>query len=220
MLCGDPGIDDRDLCGPCRSALPYRKHSCIRCAASLSAKSDLVCGTCLKHPPLFDTAVAAFDYEEPVRHLIHGLKFQRRYPYGRLLGGLLADMLTERQDLPQTLMPVPLHPARYRERGFNHTVEIAREISRRLGVPLDVRTARRTRATRAQVGLSAKERARNMKSAFELVEPCIARHVALIDDVVTTGATVNELARVLKKNGTERVEIWACARADRLSLGR
>lgn len=159
-------------------------------------------------------AVAAFDYEEPVRHLIHGLKFQRRYAYGRLLGDLLAETVSTRPVLPQCLLPVPMHSARFRERGFNHTVEIARQITRRLGIPLDCASLRRTRATRPQVGLSIRERARNVEKAFELVRPCPARHLALIDDVVTTGATVNALAKLLKKHGAERIEIWSCARAD------
>lgn len=218
VLCGDPGADGHDLCGPCRQALPYRARSCSRCAAAISADQDLLCGACQKKPPYFDAAVAVFDYEEPVRHLIHGLKFQRRYAYGRLLGTLLAEAVRTRADLPECLLPVPMHSARYRERGFNHTVEIAQETSRRLGIALDRTSLRRTRATRPQVGLSIRERARNVRDAFELVQPCPARHLALIDDVVTTGATVNALAKVLKRHGAERVEIWSCARADRGSF--
>lgn len=215
VLCGDSGVEGRDLCAACRSALPQQARRCTRCAAALSSGCELICGHCLNRPPFFDSAVAAFDYEEPVRHLIRGLKFQARYAYGRLLGTLLAEALCERTDLPDRLLPVPLHPARYRERGFNHTTEIAREVSRRLGVPLDLSALRRTRATLPQVGLSVAERARNVSNAFALAAPGFARHVAVIDDVITTGATVNELARLLKKNGVQRVQIWACARADR-----
>lgn len=160
--------------------------------------------------------MACFTYEEPVRHLIRGLKFHRRYAYGRLLGALLAEKLTPRlEDLPQRIIPVPLHRGRYRERGFNHAAEIAREVSRRTGIPVDTGTAYRIRVTRPQVGLSAEQRTHNVRGAFELTAPCAVRHVAILDDVVTTGATVNELARTLKQGGAERVEVWTCARVDR-----
>lgn len=219
VLCGDPGQDDLDLCGACRQSLPYRDVACRRCGEAVASERDLICGSCLRHPPHFDATVAAFDYGEPVRDLILGLKFHRRYPYGRLLGMLLADHLAGRGELPECIIPVPLHAARYRERGFNHAAEIAREVARQLHLPVDLTAARRIRLTQPQVGLEADERKRNLRGAFEsrLKQPL--HHVAILDDVVTTGATVGELARVLKQAGVARVEVWACARADRTRPG-
>jgi ComF family protein len=220
VLCGDPGSEDRDLCSPCSAALPVRRRGCSRCGANLSVERDVVCGRCQQHPPFFDATFALFDYEEPVRHLIRGLKFHRRYAYGRLLGGLLAEhMASHPEHRPELIIPVPLHPVRYRERGFNQTAEIARELWRQLGIPVDAETVSRVRSTTAQAGLSADERRTNIRHAFRLVRPCPQRHVALLDDVVTTGATVNELAKLLKNSGVERVDVWCCARADRSSPG-
>jgi len=214
LLCGDSGRWDCDLCAPCHGALPHRASACIKCATVLEHDRGLICGACLKQPPVFDSAFAAFDYEEPVRHLIHALKFGRRYAHSRLLGTLLAERVAERSDLPERLVPVPLHSARYRERGFNQSAEIAREISRRLKIPLDLKSVRRFRATHSQIGLSAAERIHNVKNAFEVLQPLHARRVAIIDDVMTTGSTVAELAKILKSAGVARVEVWVCARAD------
>lgn len=215
LLCGDAGTAGRDLCAPCADELPYLRTCCSRCALPLELDGPTLCGRCLAQPPSFDTAFALLAYREPVRHLVHALKFHRQYPHARLLGALLADALTGRIDVPELLIPVPLHTSRFRQRGFNHSAEIAREVSRRLAIPLDTRVVGRSRATPPQVGLSAVERARNVKKAFALRGSFPARHVAIIDDVMSTGSTVNELAGTLRKGGAERIEVWVCARASR-----
>lgn len=198
--------------------MPFQQSACTRCGADLATAEDALCGRCQRHPPHFDRTVSLFRYEEPARHLILGLKFHRRYAYGRLLGTLVAENLIRcRADLPERIVPVPLHPERFRQRGFNHAAEIAREVARHLGVPMDAEMARRTRETRPQVGLPAEERLRNVRDAFWVKAPCPLRHVAILDDVVTTGATVNELAGLLKRCGVARVDVWTCARADRAS---
>ena len=215
LLCGDPGHDRLDLCRPCAESLPYIEAACPRCALPLAAETPQLCGACQNTPPAFDAAHALFHYEEPARYLIRSLKFGARYPSGRLLGTLLAERLRDRAERPQALIPVPLHPGRYRERGFNQALEIARTVSRRLGIPLDLDACRRIRATPAQAQLSARERRKNLRRAF-VARPNLAyRHVAILDDVVTTGTTVNELAKTLRRAGVERIEIWACARAER-----
>jgi len=214
LLCGDAGTEGRDLCGPCARALPYNHPACPRCARPLAFETGLPCGECQQHPPAFDSAFALFRYEEPVRHLILTLKFHARHPCARLLGDLLADALEGREDLPELILPVPLHSRRYRERGHNQSLEIARTLSRRLQIPLDLRSCVRAKATQAQSGLNdPKERRRNVKNAFALARPLQAGHVAILDDVVTSGATANELAKVLRKAGVGRIEVWACARA-------
>jgi ComF family protein len=213
LLCGDPGADGRDLCRDCALDLPYNRCCCPRCGLPLAAESATECGECQRKPPQFDASVAAFRYEEPVRHLIQDLKFHSRYPASRVLGSLLADHLAQRENRPQCLIPVPLHPARYRSRGFNQSIEIAREVSTLLRVPLDLGGCVRVRATLPQAELSAAERQRNLRNAFKVLGNYGGLHVALLDDVMTTGATMNELARALRKAGARRIEAWACARA-------
>jgi ComF family protein len=213
LLCGDAGADGRDLCQPCADSLPFNYPACPRCARPLPFETDRNCGACQTKPPAFDRSFALFRYEEPARHLILALKFGDRYPCARLLGELLADALAERDDPPELIIPVPLHRSRYRERGHNQALEIARTVSRRLQIPLDMHSCVRSLATQPQTELNAKERRRNVRKAFAIAQPIKAQHVAILDDVVTTGSTANEIAKVLRKAGVKRIDVWACARA-------
>ncbi|MDD1611111.1 MAG: ComF family protein, partial [Methylococcaceae bacterium] len=145
---------------------------------------------------------------------IAGLKFSANYKNARLLGVLLAEGLTQNSHLPDCIMPVPLHKARYRERGFNQSIEIARAAGKALQIPVDVYSCIRHRDTPHQTQLTAKQRRSNMKNAFSIIKPITARHIAIVDDVMTTGSTVHELAVVLKKAGAARVDVWICARAN------
>jgi ComF family protein len=214
VLCGDPGHGDLDLCAPCRHELPRHTATCPRCGAALGAQSALasLCGGCLRNPPPFQRVWAPLVYAPPVDHLIQGLKFHGRLELARLLGSLLATWLKPRLDsLPDRVVPVPLHPSRLRERGFNQAVELGREICRALGIAMDTCSCRRRRATAPQSTLAAHERATNIKGAFE-VKGRVHGTVAIIDDVMTTGNTVAELARCLLAAGASQVEIWVCAR--------
>lgn len=213
LLCGDAGAAGRDLCEACAKSLPFNRPACPRCARPLPFETGLPCGECQRNPPAFERSFALFRYEEPARHLIRALKFHARHPCARLLGEMLADALDGREDRPTLIIPVPLHRGRYRERGHNQSLEIARTLSRRLRIPLDCQSCVRAKATQPQTDLSAEERRRNLRQAFAVPKPPKARHVAILDDVVTTGATVNELAKALRKAGAERIEVWACARA-------
>lgn len=213
LLCGDAGTQGRDLCESCARSLPYNHPACPRCALPLEFESESPCGECQRHPPVYDRSFALFHYEEPARHLITSLKFHARYPCARLLGDMLADALADIDDPPELLIPVPLHRGRYHERGYNQTLEIARNLSRRLEIPLDFASCIRSRLTQPQTQLKSKERRRNVRKAFALAKPIKADHVAILDDVVTTGATVNELAKLLRKAGVKRIDVWACARA-------
>lgn len=213
VLCGDPGHEGRDLCQPCRDDLPYLANTCPRCAHPLATA---VCRPCQDHPPAFDAAHAALRYAttNAAGYLVQALKFHRHYPCARVLGELLADSLADRTHRPEVLLPVPLHASRYRERGFNQSAEIARVVSQRLGIPRDLAACHRIRATAAQAGLSsAGERRLNLQGAFAVAAGVAYRHVALIDDVMTTGSTVNELARVLRRADVEHIEVWTVARA-------
>lgn len=148
-----------------------------------------------------------------MQYLISQLKFHDHYQHARLLGSLMAAQLVDIGEKPDCIIPVPLHPRRYRERGFNQALEIARHVSRELAIALDYQSCVRSRDTRHQIELPAKQRRRNLRQAFRVIQPVAYRHVAIIDDVMTTGATVNALAGELKRHGVSRVDIWVCARA-------
>ncbi len=212
LLCGTPGADGLDLCPACRRALPWNGCACRRCAAPLPVPG--VCGECLHHPPPFDAAFAPLLYRTPVDWLLQGFKFNGRLAPGRLCGTLFAEALAGRDGpLPQLVIPVPLHPRRLAGRGYNQALELVRPAARQLALPLAPELVRRLRATATQSLLDAAQRHRNVRGAFALTGPLPAEHVAIVDDVVATGSTVGELARVLRRGGARRIEVWAVARA-------
>ena len=217
VLCQAAGHEGMDICPGCLADLPHNRNCCALCALPLPSRhpTDSLCGECQRHAPVFDRCYSAFLYREPLSQLVTGLKFQARMHYGRLLGQLLVRGLREQgAPIPQVLLPVPLHPQRLRERGYNQSLEVARWVARGLGLNLDSETCTRPRATAAQSGLSLKERHRNMRGAFSVARPLEADRVAILDDVVTTGSTVTELAKVLKNAGAKRVDVWAVARTE------
>lgn len=172
------------------------------------------CAACFARPRRFDAAFAALRLESPVREAIHALKYGARLDRARLLGELMAEALSDRAEpLPDLLIPMPLHRWRLMRRGFNQAGEIARALARRLNLPVDVRCARRVRATADQIGLDAVQRRRNLRGAFSINRDLAGLSVALIDDVMTTGATFDELARAARRAGAARIEVWAAARA-------
>jgi len=214
-LCGSATRGEPDLCQSCRRDLPWLDTACKQCAHPLHAShAHALCGQCQKQPPAFDRTTALFHYRPPVDHLIKRFKFAEELQVGSLLSGLLAARLAERDgDLPELLLPVPLHPARLRSRGFNQATEIARQVGNRLDIAIDYRLCRRKRNTQAQSLLSPNARRLNLRNAFAVRRPPGASHVAIIDDVMTTGHTSNELARTLKQAGAVQVEVWVIARA-------
>jgi ComF family protein len=215
LLCGDAGTAGRDLCPACAKSLPLNHPACPRCATPLPFETGLPCGACQHEPPAFAESFALFRYQNDgeTGYLIKSLKFHARHSCARLLGDLLADALAGRESRPELIIPVPLHRSRYRERGYNQSLEIARIVAQRLRIRLDFNTCIRSKNTQSQTELNAEERRRNVSRAFALTRPLQARHVAIFDDIVTTGSTVNELAKALRKAGAEKVEVWACARA-------
>lgn len=229
VLCGAPGVAERDLCAGCHADLPFIGPHCARCAQPFSGREHQsgesgseaagICGRCQRQPPPFERCTAAFRYEDPLPTLVGGIKFQSKLNLIRLLGDLLADALAEAiadesqhpgWQRPDALLPVPLHPRRLRVRGYNQALELARVVSRRLAIPIN-HCCQRTRATQAQSELDVRLRFSNIRGAFD-VTSAVPRRVAILDDVVTTGATVSELARVLKRAGCEHIDIWALAR--------
>lgn len=211
--------DELDLCAPCLAELPANRNACARCAEEIDGRSDgaAVCGACLRKPPRYDSAHCAFRYRFPLDHLVRALKYHGRLQHARVLGRLLARSLAvgAREGWPETLIPVPLAHRRFGERGFNQAIEIAKQLESELRIPLRADVLERRRDTAEQAGLDRDARRKNVRGAFAMRAPLPAEHVAIIDDVVTTGSTVNEVARVLRKAGATRIEVWAVARASR-----
>lgn len=214
ILCGDKGVKNRDLCEACYLELPKNSPRCYQCASDFSKLEAVgLCETCLTNSPAFDETFAPFLHNHSIRYCVLQLKFHNHYPSARLLGNLLSDYLEKTVERPDCIVPVPLHKNRYQERGFNQSIEIARIVSKRLNLPLDLNSCIRHRDTAHQVGLSGIERNENIKNAFSVSSKFRAKHVAIIDDVMTTGSTVNELALALKMAGCHRVQVWVCAKA-------
>ncbi len=219
-LCGNrlPAQEAGLLCPGCQADLPLNQPACHRCAEPLPHPGLPLCGLCLQQPAEVHQTLVPFRYQAPFTRLVPELKFHGRLGHARLMSQL---MLTHLKDairdgvvtLPDGLIPVPLHARRLRTRGFNQSLEIARGLSRPLHIPLDRVSVVRQRDTRPQSDLDKAQRRRNIRSAFRVTRPLPWRHVAIVDDVVTTANTVNELARTLKKAGVERVDVWAVARA-------
>jgi ComF family protein len=213
LLCHS-AVRGRPLCPGCEASLPWIANPCRGCAMPLSADEPGFCADCLRSSPPFDLAWAAFRLAAPVQGLVHGLKYSARFSGAGVLGALAARRLAQRPEpLPELLIPVPLHHRRLWLRGYNQAQELARAIAKLLAVPVATRAAVRVRATADQIGKTAPQRRRNLKDAFEIRLPLQGLHVALLDDVMTTGATLAELARSCRKAGARKVEAWAIARA-------
>lgn len=214
-LCSEAALAHLALCNHCHKHLEFLENSCKRCALPLPSSCQTgVCGRCICHPPEFDLCISLFPYEGTIRSLVLGLKFNKQLRNARLLGQLLADHITMRQHaLPDCLVPVPLSRQRIRERSYNQSLELARPLQKHLHIPINLQLVRRVRHTPPQSQLKFAQRAGNLHQAFAPGKGCIPEHVAIIDDVVTSGATANAIARVLKDGGAKTVEVWSIARS-------
>lgn len=211
LLCGAPsrhGI----WCPACDAALPAldAAPSCPRCA--LPTPDGSLCGRCLKRPPAFDRTVAAFAYAFPLDKLVQALKYGEQLALAKALAERLAARIAHRPDL---VLPMPLHPARLRARGYNQSLELARHLAGRLELPLLADGAQRIRDTTPQSSLPWKARKRNVRNAFACGASLHGLHVAIVDDVMTSGATLDELARTLRRAGAQEISVWVVARTVR-----
>ena len=217
LLCDEPADAATAICTNCEAELPWLGGHCQRCALPLP-DSGLTCGGCLRNPPSFERVEAPWRYAFPVDSLITRFKHQAKWPMGRLLGELLSQHLLHAFDeglpRPDLLLPVPLAGRRQRQRGFNQALMLAQWLSTALQVPWQDAWLQRVIDTPAQQHLDAATRKRNLRRAFALAPQSrvAGLHLALVDDVLTTGATAESLARLLRKAGAARVDVYCLAR--------
>ncbi len=222
LACGAvvPAREGHPFCGGCRARVrPVASPLCPSCGIPYPTDEgpDHLCGRCLLKRPPVHAARSYGVYEAVLHDAVHAFKYGGNLTLGERLGRLMAD-----HDYPsfriedyELIVPVPLHPRRLRQRGFNQSVLLAREISRQRGIPLDFLVLRRIVDTESQAGLKKDERRSNMKSAFSVPDPgrIRGRRILLVDDVHTTGSTLGECARTLLKGGAESVGALTLARA-------
>jgi ComF family protein len=208
VLCAAPSHAQM-VCGDCAASLPLLRAGCVRCALPLGARG--ICGQCLRSRAHFDGAFAAFEYRFPVDRLVQRFKYAGDLAIGRWLSLELARRVRE-EVRPHLLVPMPLTAARLRERGFNQAAQIARVVSKSLRIPAALQMVERMRDAPSQSGLGRRARRANLRGAFHCRASLAGRHVALVDDVVTTGASADAVCAVLKRAGAARVDVWAIAR--------
>ncbi len=216
LLCGLASADYRLLCPECDAALPRLRHErylCGCCALPLSSDASL-CGKCLHKPPAFSQSSIAFRYAHPLDSLIQQFKYRRQLSSGKLLASLLADAC-QHSERPDVLVPAPMHWRKRWQRGFNQSELLAHWVGKALAIPV-LSACKQTRHHHSQKGLGRRERLKNQRQSFELnsavIHQLANKHVALVDDVVTTTATARALSELLIKAGAQRVDIWALAR--------
>ena len=214
-LCG-AATTGAGLCRACAADLPVNKQSCKVCALPMETGSgDYICSDCLQKPPPFHKIFSPFVYAQPLEWMIRQLKFNHQLYIARLL----AELMWQHKKYPESaecIIPVPLHPRRLKRRGFNQSMEIARELSRLSSVPVDNACCQRLVDTPSQTGKTASLRRRNIRGAFRYNGGHKKyRHVIVLDDVITTGSTVEALAEILVQQGVERIDVWSVARAGR-----
>lgn len=209
LLCGAPSGKET-LCPACHADLPW--HDAPQCpACALPTATATLCGHCLQKSPAFDRTVAAFSYAFPLDALIQALKYSHQLTALTPLAVALSQK-AQAAPRPDILIAMPLHPLRLRERGFNQALELAKIVSQTLDLPLPMDGAKRIRATAPQVGLPWKERIGNLRGAFSCSLDLHGKHVAILDDVMTTGASLHELALALRRQGAREISAWVVAR--------
>ena len=210
-----------EVCRYCSEQFIHNNHACQRCALPLKHSETHICGNCLSHKYYFEQVYSPFVYTNEIRYLIRQLKYHNKIHYARTLAGLFIQQSKNLEDfrLPQRLIPMPMHKHRLQQRGYNQALELTRSLSRYFHIPVDYQSLIRYRSTGLQAGLNARERQKNVRNAFKITTSAHKSrlsqvpHVALVDDVMTTGSSLNEAARMLKQAGIQRVDGWIIARA-------
>jgi ComF family protein len=214
LLCGAAADFETCFCQTCYDSLPFNRHACPYCALPLppTLPRDTRCGACINKQLPFDSCITALRYEPPFNRLISRLKFHQQLHLAEPLAKLLIERLDDQPERPELILPIPLHQRRLRERGFNQAHELGRVVARHYRIPLDSRLVKRTRETKAQSDLGEKERRRNLRNAFRVYGSLNGARVAILDDVITTGSTITEMSKTLRRSGAAVITVWALAR--------
>jgi len=203
--------DNHPCCTTCYLTLPFQTHACAQCGQRFAANSDH-CGRCINKPPSFDACFCPFEYQGVIKTQIQNFKYHEQLEIAPQLAQLMEyELHTNGIELPDILIPVPLHISRLRSRGYNQSQLLANALAKRLNIPVDNNIIAKHRKTSPQAELSLKKRSNNLKSSFKIKKRCSLKSVAIIDDVVTTGSTANEIAKTLKKNGVNYIQVWGLA---------
>lgn len=212
-----------ELCADCQSDLTQIKHACYQCGIPLhNTGENQLCGQCLQKKPYFDQVISLYHYQQPMIWLIQQMKFNNKLLFARLLSQLMLKHLIGFQakkkfSIPDAIIPVPLHHKRQFQRRFNQAEELSRLVANKFNCRLDTQFIERSLNNAQQSGLNARQRKKNVKGIFKInnKKQYSYKHVTVVDDVMSTGSTVNEVARILKQAGIERVDVWILSRAER-----
>lgn len=211
LLCHAP-TKNYALCTGCFNDLPHLQHACQQCAMPI-AKTATVCAHCIQHPFAFDETISLFHYQFPIDRMLLDLKFHHQLQYAKLFGQLLAEKLKNIN--VDFILPVPLHRTRLKERTFNQALEIARPVAKKLQLSIDIKRCIRQKATAPQSETDHDKRKSNVYRAFKVVKKMKANHILILDDILTTGHTANELAKTLKQSGVKKITLATIARTDK-----
>lgn len=213
ILCKQFHKNSMAVCTDCMTFVKPLGSACQQCAYPLPDDGYLICGYCIKKPPHFDRAIIAYRFEEPLRGILHQFKYHNGLYLNSFLSQLILNAAQQlKTSIPQCLIPVPMHPQRLKIRGFNQAALLAKTLARKLNRPCNLTACEKRINTAPQASLDGEHRQKNLQNAFH-VTAIPYEHIALIDDLLTTGSTANELALNLKKMGVKQVDIWCCARA-------
>lgn len=216
-LCGDLCSKNQDIssiCDPCRFDLPFIQNPCPTCSTTMATNNEVrYCGNCLDSKPYYQSSIIPLEYAYPNTIFVKRLKYKDKLLFSEVLSKILLNSIQLKpQTLPECIIPVPLHSIRLIKRGYNQSELIAHYLAKQLMIPIDYTSCKRIKNTKQQTSSNAAQREQNLRNAFTVSPKFTYKHVAIVDDVVTTGSTVNELAKILSKTGVETIDIWACTR--------
>ena len=230
QLCGcrDHLLYAGQLCASCAGDLRSNETPCQVCAVPMSLshggehQQSSICGYCTKISPIYDFCWSPFIYSQPLEWMIQQLKFNAKLHFAPLLSNLMEEKICHNPpqhllqiNKPEVIIPMPLHNRRLKLRGFNQSYLLIKPVAKRLDLPIDLNSCERVRDTEHQTGKNARQRQQNIKNAFVFNNKHSYQHVAIFDDVVTTGSSVSELSKELKKGGVKRVDVWCLARSEK-----
>lgn len=231
-LCGVTIYSATPICGACKKDLPFNYSSCIRCAIPLPSlvinrpnrgHQQTTCGECIKIRPNYTQCFSAFSYTFPINALISDFKYNNKRHLGKVIATLSAEVIkgkieSNQLKKPDCLIPVPLHLNKLDSRGFNQSDDICKDLSRHLNITTDNHCIERILDNPAQASLSKKQRQQNLAKAFRIRKRVDGKAIAIIDDVITTGATAEQLCKLLLTAGAKEVYVWSLARTPLKSL--